>query len=155
MMAERMSYSRVAPGVSQAMVGLENHVKASDLDPILLDLMRVRVSQLNGCAFCLDMHSKDLLAAGQSMQRIYMLDTWREAPGYSDRERAALAWAEAVTLLPGREVSDEVYAQARAAFSERELANLTLAVVAINGWNRLNIAFRTPAGTYEPHRHQS
>ena len=132
------------------MGGLEEYVNGCGLEPNLLDLVRTRASQLNGCAYCLDMHSKDLRARGESEQRIYLLDAWREAPFYSDRERAALAWTEAVTLLPGHEVSDAVYDEARQHFSEEELANLTLAIVAINGWNRLNVAFRTPAGNYQP-----
>jgi AhpD family alkylhydroperoxidase len=132
------------------MGGLEEYVNGCGLEPNLLDLVRTRASQLNGCAFCLDMHSKDLRARGESEQRIYLLDAWREAPFYTDRERAALAWTEAVTLLPGHEVSDAVYDEALQHFSEEELANLTLAIVAINGWNRLNVAFRTPAGTYQP-----
>lgn len=149
-MSSRVRYSQAAPGVYRAMLGLEEYVGSTALEPVLLDLVRLRASQLNGCAFCLDMHAKDLRAAGESEQRVYMLDAWRETTMYSERERAALAWAEAVTLLPGREVSDEVYEQARGQFSDEELANLTLAVVAINGWNRLNVAFRTPAGNYQP-----
>jgi AhpD family alkylhydroperoxidase len=109
-----------------------------------------RVSQINGCAYCLDMHSKDLRARGETEQRIYMVSAWREVPQlYSARERAALAWAEAVTHLTNQEVPDEVYSQARAEFSETELAQLTLSVITINGWNRLNVAFRTPAGNYK------
>jgi len=149
-MSSRIRYSKVAPGTHRAMLGLEEYVNSCGLEPNLLDLVRTRASQLNGCAFCLDMHSKDLRARGETEQRIYLLDAWREAPFYSDRERAALAWTEAVTLLPNREVSDEVYDEARQHFSEEELANLTLALVAINGWNRLNVAFRTPAGNYQP-----
>lgn len=149
-MSSRARYAKAAPGVYRAMLGLEEYVNTSGLEPVLLDLVRLRASQLNGCAFCLDMHAKDLRAAGESEQRVYMLDAWRESSLYSDRERTALAWAEAVTLLPGREVSDAAYEQARGQFSEEELANLTLAVVAINGWNRLNMAFRTPAGAYQP-----
>ena len=149
-MSSRIRYSKVAPGTHRAMLELEEYVNSCGLEPNLLDLVRTRASQLNGCAFCLDMHSKDLRARGETEQRIYLLDAWREAPFYSDRERAALAWTEAVTLLPNREVSDEVYDEARQHFSEEELANLTLALVAINGWNRLNVAFRTPAGNYQP-----
>ena len=105
---------------------------------------------INGCAFCLDMHSKDLRARGEAEQRIYMLSAWREVPNlYSARERAALAWAEAITRLTNHDVSDELYNEARGEFSEKELAQLTLSIVAINGWNRLNVAFRTPAGNYK------
>lgn len=149
-MPNRARYASVAPGAHRAMLALEEYINSCGLEPVLLDLVRLRASQLNGCAFCLDMHAKDLRAAGETEQRVYLLDAWRETTFYSERERAALAWAEAVTLLPGREVSDEAYEQARGQFSEAELANLTLAVVAINGWNRLNIAFHTPAGNYQP-----
>jgi AhpD family alkylhydroperoxidase len=125
-------------------------VQKSGLAPGLLDLVNQRVSQINGCAYCLDMHSKDLRARGETEQRIYMLSAWREVPDlYNARERAALAWAEAVTRLTDQEVSDEVYDQARKEFSDKELTLLTLSVVAINGWNRLNVAFRTPAGNYK------
>jgi len=116
----------------------------------LVDLVNYRVSQLNGCAFCLDMHSKDLRERGETEQRLYMISAWREMPQlYSERERAALAWAEAVTRLEDQDVADAVYEAASAQFSEAELAQLTLAVVAINGWNRFNVAFRTPAGNYK------
>jgi len=132
------------------MFGLEKYVDECGLEPALLNLMRLRASQLNGCAFCIDMHSKDLRAAGESEQRIYELDAWRETPFYSDREQAALAWTEAVTILGDGHVPDDVYEQARSQFSEKELIDLTLAIVAINGWNRLNIAFRTEPGSYKP-----
>lgn len=130
------------------MMGLEKYLHGSGMDSKLLDLVRMRVSQINGCAYCLDMHSKELRAAGETEQRLYQLDAWRETPFFNDKERAALAWAETVTLLPDRSVPDEVFEQARAHFSEQELVDLTLAVVAINGWNRLNIAFRTAPGSY-------
>jgi len=148
-MQSRASYQS-APDVFQAMLGLSGVVQKSGLAPQLVDLINYRVSQINGCAYCLDMHSKDLRARGESEQRIYMVSAWREMPQlYSARERAALAWAEAVTLLTNKEVPDEVYNQARAEFSEKELAQITLSVIAINGWNRLNVAFRTPAGNYK------
>jgi AhpD family alkylhydroperoxidase len=149
-MKQRLNYLEVDPKLIRAMFGLNAPVAESGLETSLIDLIDFRVSQLNGCAYCLDMHSKDLRAAGETEQRLYVLDAWREAPFYSDRERAALAWAEAVTLLTNKEVPDEVYEQARAQFSEQELTTLTLAVVAINGWNRLNIAFRTEPGSYQP-----
>lgn len=152
-MEPRLSYGKVAPGVRKAMLGLENYVNNCGLEPVLLDLVRLRASQMNGCAFCIDMHAKDLRAAGESEQRVYMLDAWRESPFYSDRERAALAWTEAVTLVTAGHVPDEVYEQAHQHFSEEELANLTLAIVAINGWNRLNISFRTVPGGYQPAHH--
>ena len=131
------------------MLGLHTATRKSSLPPELLDLIDYRVSEINACAFCLDMHSKDLRARGETEQRVYMVSAWRDAPNiYSPRERAALAWAEAVTRLVDQQVSDEVYEQARAEFSEKKLVQLTLAVISINGWNRLNIAFHTPAGDY-------
>jgi AhpD family alkylhydroperoxidase len=155
-MQSRANYQAAAPDVLQSMLALSAAVKKSGLPPGLVDLVDYRVSQINGCAFCLDMHSKDLRARGETEQRIYMVSAWREVPHlYSTRERAALAWAEAVTRLVDQEVPDEVYAQARAEFSEAELAQLTLSVVAINAWNRLNVAFRTPAGNYKSHIRQS
>jgi AhpD family alkylhydroperoxidase len=125
-------------------------VDESGLDHRLLELVKMRASQINGCAFCLDMHSKDARAAGETEQRLYLLDAWREVDLYSERERAALAWTEAVTLVSEGHVPDEVFAQARAHFSEEELVSLTMAIVAINGWNRLAIAFRAEAGKYQP-----
>jgi AhpD family alkylhydroperoxidase len=148
-----MSYTEAGQGAARAMYGLEAYLAKSGLEPSLLHLLKFRVSQINGCAYCLDMHSKDLRAGGESEQRLYLLDAWRESPFYTERERAALAWAEAVTLVTEGHVPDEVYEQARAQFSEDELVNLTLAVVAINGWNRLNIAFRMTPGSYQPPSH--
>jgi AhpD family alkylhydroperoxidase len=138
-------------GAIHAMLGLENYLAKSSLEKNLLYLIEFRVSQLNGCAFCLDMHSKDARAAGESEQRLYMLEAWRESPVYTDRERAALEWAECLTLLKEYDhVPDDVYERARAQFSEAELIDLSIAIVSINGWNRLNIAFRTEAGNYQP-----
>jgi AhpD family alkylhydroperoxidase len=142
-------------GVYQAMIGLSSVVKSSTLEPALLELVKTRVSQLNGCGFCLDMHTKDARAAGESEQRLYLISAWREAPLYSERERAALAWAEAVTRLEQQHVADAVYQQARAVFSEAELAVLTLAVVEINGWNRFAIAFQSVPGSYQPRARQA
>ncbi len=151
-MEPRINYGRVAPGVRKAMMGLETYVNNCGLERSLLDLVRLRASQINGCAFCIDMHSLDLRAAGESEQRIYLLDAWRESPFYTDRERAAFAWTEAVTLVTNGHVPEDVYQQGRQQFSEEELVNLTLAIVAINGWNRLNVSFRTLPGTYKaPH----
>jgi AhpD family alkylhydroperoxidase len=147
-----MEYPKVAPGVSQAMSQLERQVRESGLEAPLLDLVKTRASQINGCAFCLDMHTKDARARGETEQRLYALSAWRETPFYTDRERAALAWTEAVTLVAETHVPDDVYKQARAQFSEEELANLTLAIIAINGWNRLAISFRTVPGTYQPRK---
>jgi AhpD family alkylhydroperoxidase len=152
-MAERINYSKVAPGGYRAMSGLEKAVRESGLEPSLLDLIKLRASQINGCAYCLDMHWKDARARGESEQRLYSLDAWRETSYYTERERAALTWTEAVTQITGNHVPDELYEQVRPHFSEEELVNLTLAVVAINGWNRLAISFRTEPGTYQPATH--
>ncbi|HLL80439.1 MAG TPA: carboxymuconolactone decarboxylase family protein [Ktedonobacteraceae bacterium] len=148
-MQERLQYAKVYPDAYKAMLALTHAVEKTGLPPQLIDLVDYRVSQLNGCAACLDMHSKDLRARGEAEQRLYMISAWREAPHlYSDRERAALEWAEAVTRLENQQVPDVIYDHARKEFSEAELAQLTLAIVAINGWNRLNVAFHTPAGNY-------
>jgi AhpD family alkylhydroperoxidase len=152
-MKQRLNYAEVGQGAFKVMYGLEVYLAKCGLEPSLLHLLKFRVSQINGCAYCLDMHSKDLRAAGETEQRLYVLDAWREAPFYTERERAALAWAEAVTLVTEGHVPDEVYEQARAEFSEEELVNLTLAVVAINGWTRLSIAFRVTPGSYQLSSH--
>ncbi len=136
------------------MAALDGYLRTCGLPEKLLHLLKFRVSQINGCAYCLDMHSKDLRAVGETEQRIYLLDAWREAPLYTEREQAALAWAEALTLVTQGHVPDEVYEQARHQFTEEELVNLTLAVVAINGWNRVSIAFRAVPGAYQPRQHQ-
>ena len=141
----------VAPGVIEAMLGLSNYLRKSGLlDESLVNLISLRASQINGCAYCIDMHWKDLRAAGETEQRLYGLDAWEESPYYTDRERAALAWTESVTNIREGHVPDEVYERVRELFSEKELADLTLAVAAINSWNRLNIAVRTKPGTYHP-----
>ncbi len=149
-MQERFRYDKANPNAYKAMLVLSRAVEGTSLAPRLIDLISYRVSQLNGCAFCLDMHSKDLRASGETEQRLYMISAWREAPHlYSDRERAALAWAEAVTQLPNQQVSDATYDTACSEFNEAELTELTLAIVAINGWNRFNVAFHMPAGGYK------
>jgi len=132
------------------MLGLEHYLSNSTVDEKLLHLVKLRVSQINGCAFCLDMHWKDLKVEGETYQRMYSLDAWRETSYYTDRERAALAWAEAVTNISDGHAPDELFEEARQYFSEQELADLTLAVAAINGWNRISIAFRVAPGTYQP-----
>ena len=147
---ERASYAKAAPGVLQTMLGIHQYLLKCGLDHTLMNLVVLRASQINRCAYCIDMHWKDLRAAGEPEQKLYMLSAWREWDGYSARERAALEWTEAVTLLTDGFVPDDVYRIARQQFDEAELANLTLAIVAINGWNRLNVAFRTPAGSYQP-----
>ena len=147
-MTARINLMNVNPGIFQSMLGLEKQVSKSGLDHKLLNLVRMRASQINGCAYCLDMHSKDARAAGETEQRLYGLNAWRETPYYSARERAALEWTEALTLVTEGHVPDDVYEGVRGEFSEDELAHLSLAIVAINGWNRLNIAVRTVPGGY-------
>ena len=149
-MKARLNYAKVAPGVYDAMDALDQYLSKCGLEESLLHLVRLRASQVNGCAFCLDMHWKDLRAIGESEQRLYSLDAWRECFCYSDRERAALAWTEAVTLVADGHVPDAVYEQARAHFGEKELSDLTLAVATINAWNRLSIAARLVPGKYQP-----
>jgi len=149
-MEPRFRFPKVAPGGLEAMLGLANYIRKCGLEESLVNLVCLRASQINGCAFCLDMHWKDLRVAGEGEQRLYGLDAWEESPYYSDRERAALAWTEAVTNIRDGHVPDEVYERVRKSFTEKELADLTLAVVAINSWNRLNIAARTTAGNYKP-----
>ena len=151
--AERMQ--QLDPGNMQramrAMFGLGRYLEQSGLEESLLDLVKTRASQINGCANCLDMHFKDARARGESEQRLYLLSAWRECPFYSERERAALAWTEAVTLVAETRVPDAVYEEVRKSFSDDELFALTMAVIAINAWNRLNIALRTVPGAYQPH----
>ena len=149
-MQPRFEISKVAPGVYRAMAGLETYVHQSGLEISLLHLIKLRASQINGCAYCIDMHWKDLRAIGENEQRLYGLDAWRESPYYSERERAALAWTEAVTRVAETHIPDEVYEEARPHFSEKELADLTFAVAAINAWNRLAIASRVEPGKYQP-----
>ena len=149
-MSARIDYKKASPGGFQAMLGLENHVRQSGLEPSLLELVKTRVSQINGCAYCLDMHTKDARAAGETEQRLYLLPAWRETTFYSGRERAALAWAEAVTLLAAQAPSDALYDEVRQQFDDKALVDLTLAIVAINGWNRLAVSFRAEAGSHQP-----
>jgi AhpD family alkylhydroperoxidase len=149
-MEQRINLMENAQGAMKAMLGINGYLAKSGLEKNLLHLLEMRVSQINGCAYCLDMHSKDLRAEGETEQRIYLLNAWRETPLYTDRERAALAWAESVTKLTDNQVPDDVYEEAKKQFSEKELIDLTMAVVAINGWNRINIAFRTTPGNYQP-----
>jgi AhpD family alkylhydroperoxidase len=147
-MKPRIDVMHVSPGIIHAMLGLERQVAQAGFDGKLLDLVRMRASQINGCAYCLDMHSKDARANGETEQRLYGLNAWRESPYYSARESAALEWTEALTLVSESHVPDEVYERVREQFSEDELVHLSLAIVAINGWNRLNIAARTVPGDY-------
>ena len=154
-MEQRFNAFKTAPGGYQAMRGLEEYLHGCGLEPKLYHLIKFRASQINGCAFCLDMHSKDLRAAGEDEQRLYTLDAWRECPWYTDRERAALAWTEALTLVTQGHVPDAVYEEVRKQFSEKEIADLSLAVVTINAWNRLAIASRTLPGTYKVGEYKS
>ena len=147
-MDSRIDYRKAAPDAFKAMLDLEAAVHRGSLEDSLIELVKMRVSQINGCGYCLDMHSKEARAAGETEQRLYLLQVWREAPIYTARERAALAWAEAVTLVAQSEVSDEVYATVREQFDERALVELNLAIIAINGWNRMAIAFRARVGDY-------
>ncbi len=149
-MKARIDYTKISPQILRALIALNGPVETSGLEPALLNLVRMRASQINGCAFCLDMHSKDARAAGEKEQRLYMLEAWRETSVYSDRERAALAWTEAVTRVTEGHVPDEVYAEVAEQFDEREIAALTLAVAAINSFNRFNVAFRIEGGGYQP-----
>jgi AhpD family alkylhydroperoxidase len=148
-MQPRIDFSKAAPGAVKAMLDLEKYVRQSGIETPLLELVRLRASQINGCAYCLDMHTKDARAEGEIEQRLYTLSAWRETPFLSDRERAALEWTEAVTEIGKDHVPDPVFERVRKHFSESELVNLTLAVVAINGWNRLAIPFRAVPGSYQ------
>ncbi|MDY3559949.1 carboxymuconolactone decarboxylase family protein [Gemmata sp. JC673] len=148
-MEPRLNYVKLSPEPLKAMYGIETYLRGCGLEHSLLELVKTRASQINECAFCLDMHTQDARAAGETEQRLYALNAWRETPFYTPRERAALAWTEAVTQLNGH-VPDAVYDEVRPHFTEKELADLTWAVVAINGWNRLAISFRTVPGTYKP-----
>ncbi|HSJ23461.1 MAG TPA: carboxymuconolactone decarboxylase family protein [Longimicrobiales bacterium] len=146
----RIDYAMVAPDALRAMMQLERHVREGSIEKPLLHLIKLRASQVNGCAFCIDLHSREARADGESEQRLALLAVWREAPLFTDRERAALAWTEAVTRISEQGVSDELFSIARREFSEVELVELTLAVIAINGWNRLAIPFRTPIDVEAP-----
>jgi AhpD family alkylhydroperoxidase len=149
-MEQRINAFQKRPEALRAMYGLSQYLAKSSVEEHLLDLVYFRVSQINGCAYCLDMHSKDLRAMGETEQRLYVLDAWRDAPLYTERERAALAWAEAVTKITNGDVPNEIYNWAKEQFSEKELIDLTMAVITINSYNRINIAFRTQAGDYQP-----
>ena len=150
-MRPRLGAQKVAPADYQARLALETHVrKSSRLEPSLLELVRLRASQINGCAYCIDMHTKDARAEGETEQRLYALTAWRETPFFTDRERAALAWTEAITLIHQGHAPDQAYEEARERFTEEELVNLTMAIVTINGWNRLAIGFRAVPGEYQP-----
>jgi AhpD family alkylhydroperoxidase len=149
-MTQRIDFTKVPPAASKAMNGLQAAVEHSGLKHSLIELMKLRASQINGCAYCIDMHFKDAKAMGENDQRLYMLDAWEESPFYSPRERAALRWCEMLTLVAERGAPDEVFEEVREHFSDDEIAYLTLAIVAINGWNRICIGFRAEPGNYQP-----
>jgi AhpD family alkylhydroperoxidase len=153
-MQPRLNFEKAAPkGALQAMFGLEGYIRQCGLEGSLLHLMKVRVSQINGCAYCIDMHTKDARQASETEQRLYALSAWRETPFFSERERAMLEWAEALTLISGNHIPDDLYNRVRQQFSEAEMVNLTTAAVTINGWNRIAIPFRAVPGSYQPTEH--
>lgn len=151
-MEPRIPLTKYSPEALRALYALERHIKASGLPESMIHLIKMRVSQINGCAYCLDMHSKDARAIGETEQRLYGLDAWQEAPYYTPKERAALEWAESLTLVAQTHVPDEVYERARKEFSEQELVDLSYAVAAINVWNRLAISTRAVPGEYQPQK---
>jgi AhpD family alkylhydroperoxidase len=148
-MAERLNYSKGFPEGIHALLNIEKAIRASGLEPSLLELVKTRASQLNGCAFCLDMHTKDARAGGETEQRLYLLPAWRETSFYTARERAALAWTEAITNIQQGHADDAVFEEVRREFNESDLVKLTLAINQINTWNRISIGFRVEAGTYQ------
>ena len=152
-MTSRLNLRKIAPKPVKLMLDIEAYLAQCGLEHSLLNLVMMRSSQINGCAYCLDMHSKDARAEGETEQRLYALDAWHETPFYSERERAALRWTEALTLIAETHAPDDAYNEARAQFSEQQLADLTLAIVAINGWNRFAIGFRAEPGSYQPPPH--
>ncbi|NNM84772.1 MAG: carboxymuconolactone decarboxylase family protein [Phycisphaerales bacterium] len=151
-MESRLNYMKVSPDAYKAMSTLEMYVKHSGLEKSLLELLKTRASQINGCAFCLDMHTQDARAGGETEQRLYTLSAWRETPFFTDRERAALEWTETITCIADTHAPDSTYESVRRHFTEKEMIDLTMAIVAINAWNRLAIAFRSVPGTYQRKR---
>jgi AhpD family alkylhydroperoxidase len=149
-MTARIDYRQASPGAVQAMLGLEKHMSTTRIEKALYELIKIRASQINGCAYCLDMHTQDARVGGETEQRIHALSAWRETPFFTERERAALAWTEAVTLIAFERVPDALFDEARSQFSETELVDLTIGVNAINGWNRIAVAFRLVPGVYKP-----
>jgi AhpD family alkylhydroperoxidase len=152
-MKSRIEYAQVAPGAVEAMHALEKYVRTCGIEPKLLELIKIRASQINGCAYCLDMHTKDARTQGETEQRIYALNAWRETPFFTEKERAALAWTESVTQVSTSQVPNEVYEIVRQYFDEKEIVNITTAIVAINGWNRFAVSFRSVPGAYQPEKH--
>jgi AhpD family alkylhydroperoxidase len=153
-MRQRLDFASLAPEPIRGLYAVETYLAGCSLERSLRELVKIRASQINGCAFCIDMHTKDARAAGETEQRIYALNAWRETPFYTDRERAALAWVEAVTEL-NKGVPDELFEEARGQFSEKEIVELTWAIAAINAWNRLAISFRSVPGSYQPRQSKS
>jgi AhpD family alkylhydroperoxidase len=153
-MTARIDFTKVAPGAVRAMYGLEKYLSEASIEEPLRLLVKLRASQINGCAYCIDMHSKDARAAGEKEQRLYGLAAWREAPYYSKRERAALEWTDALTLVADNHVPDDLYQRTRQQFNEQELADLTLVVAQINAWNRIAISTRVEPGSYHPPAHK-
>jgi AhpD family alkylhydroperoxidase len=151
-MQPRLNYSAAAPAAYQAMVGIERYVRGCGLEHPLLELVKTRASQINRCAYCIDMHTRDARAGGESEQRLYALSAWRDTPFFSPRERAALEWTEALTLIAVNDIPDALYDRVREQFGEEEIVNLSLAIIGINGWNRLAIPFRSVPGSYQPAR---
>lgn len=149
-MHPRIDLTRVPPNAYKAVLGLEHYARSSGIEHSLIELMKVRASYMNGCAYCVDMHTKDALAAGETTQRLLAIPVWRETPFFTPRERAALEWTEAVTDVAGSGVPDDVFARTRERFTEEEVANLTMVVLAINCWNRLAVSFRNEVGSYQP-----
>ncbi|TXH54271.1 MAG: carboxymuconolactone decarboxylase family protein [Bacteroidia bacterium] len=149
-MQKRLDYYSTSPEAMKGMLFLESFAKKCGIELSLIELVKTRASQVNGCAYCLDMHTKDARKAGETEQRLYGLSAWREAPYYSPRERAALAWTEAITLIHQHQVTDELYTEMLQHFTDKELVDLTLIINTINNWNRFSIAFNVDAGTYQP-----
>jgi AhpD family alkylhydroperoxidase len=152
-MEARLNYPKAAPGAYKAMNGLEDYLADCSLEPALKELVKMRASQINGCAYCIDMHSQDARAQGETEQRLYALSAWHETPFFTERERAALLWTEKLTLISNDHVPDDVYEQVRSHFTDKELVDLTLAVATINAWNRLAISFRSVPGRYKSAKH--
>ncbi|WP_199617026.1 carboxymuconolactone decarboxylase family protein [Paenibacillus alkalitolerans] len=152
-MKQRINYTRVAPEAFKAMLQFEEYVKTTDFDKKLIELIKIRASQINGCAYCLDMHTKDARAIGETEQRIYCLNAWRESPFYTDAERAALELTESVTLVSAKGVPDELYERVRRHFDEKQFVDLVMIIIAINGWNRLSISMNNIPGHYKPNIH--
>ncbi len=149
-MQSRLDAYKVAPKAAQAMYGLQQYVDSCGLERSLMELVKTRASQINGCAFCIDMHTKDARALGETEQRLYALNAWRETPFYSERERAALEWTETVTLIAEQHAPESIYERVKKQFTPEEMVNLTMAIVTINAWNRLSIAFGAVPGSYTP-----